>query len=337
VAVEVSFCVVNTNGRELLLRCLDAVRAQRAELALPTEVLVLDNASDDGSAAAVRARDEDIELVELTKRRGKALNDSDLMARARGRYCLLLNEDSELAPGAAVALYRALEDDPRAACAVAALRRPDGRAQASAWRFPSVQTALAAALMLARPFAVQSTGTSTRRVEWGQSAALAVRREAGEGVGWMDPEFFVYSDEVDFQKRLAAAGWHTLYVPAAVAIHHEQLSTGALPARRIVENARGRDRYMRKHHGAAAAALVRWLTAWSYGVRALAALVLPGHDPRRYGAHAAAALWPARGEGLREAADEYNAGRPPDAGQDAGSGSAAAQPDDPAGQRGDAD
>ncbi len=68
----------------------------------------------------------------------------------------------------------------------------------------------------------------------------------------MDPEFFVYADEVDFQKRLVDAGWHTLYVPRAHAIHHEQLSTGALPARRIVELSRGRDRYMRKHHGAVA-------------------------------------------------------------------------------------
>ena len=102
--VEISFCVVNTNSRELLMRSLDAVRAQRAELELPTEVLVLDNASDDGSAAAVRARGEDIELVELTERRGKALNDSDLMARAHGRYCVLLNEDSELLPGATAAI-----------------------------------------------------------------------------------------------------------------------------------------------------------------------------------------------------------------------------------------
>ena len=76
------------------------------------------------------ARGEDIELVALAERRGKALNDSELMERARGRYCLLLNEDSELLPGAAAALYRALEADPRAACAVTALRRPDGTPQA---------------------------------------------------------------------------------------------------------------------------------------------------------------------------------------------------------------
>ena len=222
--VEISFCVVNTNGGELLTRCLDAVRAQRAELVPSSELLVLDNASDDGSAEAVRARGEDIELVAIAERRGKALNDSELMRRARGRYCLLLNEDSELLPGAAAALYGALEADPRAACAVAALRRPDGAPQASAWRFPSVTTALAGALMLARRFTVQSTRRATPAASTGDSRPrCAVRRDAALAVGWMDPEFFVYSDEVDFQKRLADAGWHSLYVPAAVAIHHEQL------------------------------------------------------------------------------------------------------------------
>ena len=75
-----------------------------------------------------------------------------------------------------------------------------------------------------------------------------MRRDAAEQIGWFDPDFFVYSDEVDFCKRLRDAGWRTLYVPQAAAIHHEQLSTGAVPERRIVELSRNRDRYMRKHH-----------------------------------------------------------------------------------------
>jgi GT2 family glycosyltransferase len=307
VGIEISFCVVNTDGRELLLRSIAAVQAERARLGFETELLVLDNASDDGSAEAVRALGADLQLIALAERRGKALNDSELMERSRGRYCLLANEDSELVAGASAALHAALEADRQAACAVAALRRPDGAAQPSAWRFPGVETALLGALFLHRWLVVQSRGRAVRRVDWGQSAALLVRRRVAEEVGWMDGEFFVYSDEVDFQKRLADAGWHTLYVPAAVAIHHEQLSTDALPARRIVELARGRDRYMRKHHGPLAAALVRWLVAWSYVVRMLAALVLPAHDWRRYRADAAAALWPARGEGLREAAAARNA------------------------------
>jgi GT2 family glycosyltransferase len=305
--VEVSFCIVNTNGRELLLRCLDAVERERSGLPFATEVLVLDNGSDDGSAEAVRARGGEVQLEALVERRGKALNDSALMERSRGRYCLLLNEDSELLAGATLALHAALEGDAAAAAAVGALRRPDGAAQASAWRFPGVGSALVSALFLHRLFVVQSRGASVRRVDWGQSAALLVRREAAAQIGWMDGDFFVYSDEVDFQKRLADAGWHTLYVPDAVAIHHEQLATDALAQeRRIVELSRGRDRYMRKHHGALAALAVRWLLAWGYGVRAVVATVVPGHDARRYRRDFVAALWPGRGDGIREAAAARN-------------------------------
>jgi len=95
-------------------------------------------------------------------------------------------------------------------------------------------------------------------------------------------------------------------VPAAEAIHHEQLATAAGSGQRIVELARNRDLYMRKHHSPAAARAVRWLTAWSYALRALAALVLPGQSPARYWRHVEATLFPGHGEGLREAAAEYN-------------------------------
>jgi GT2 family glycosyltransferase len=304
--IEVSFCVVNTSQRELLMRGLDAIARERASLPFATEVMVLDNGSRDGSVEAARGHPTVDEVLALPTRRGKGLNDSEVLRRARGRYALLLNEDSELLPGAVLALHGALEDHPEAACAGAALRRPDGSRQPSAWRFPTPLTALAGALFLHRWLTVQSTGEHVREIDWAQSAALLVRRLAAAQVDFLDPDFFVYSDEVDFQRRLRDAGWHSLYVPAAVAVHHEQLSTSAVPERRIVELSRMRDLYMRKHHSPTAARLVRWLTAWAYAVRALVALVAPGHSARRYWRHAAAALHPDRGEGLREAAEEYN-------------------------------
>ena len=305
-AVEVSFCVVNTEGRELLLRCLDAIAREQATLDFETEVLVLDNASSDGSAEAARRHPATTQLVALERRRGKGENDSELLQRAHGRLCLLLNEDSELLPGATRALRDALDAHPQAAAAGARLVRPDGRQQASAWRFPTPLTALVGALFLHRRFTVQSRGDEVREVGWAQSAALLVRRDAAQRIGWFDPAFFVYSDEVDFCKRLHDAGWRTLYVPQATAIHHEQLSTGVVPERRIVELSRNRDRYMRKHHTAPAACAVRLLTAVAYGLRALAAIALPGHEPRRYWRHVTATLRPAQGEGLREAAMEHN-------------------------------
>ena len=308
-AVEVSYCVVNTEQRELLVRCLDAIAAEQATLGFETEVLVLDNASRDGSAGAARKHPATTTLVALDRRRGTGENDSVLLQRAHGRYCLLLNEDSELEPGATVALHTALQEHPAAAAAGARLLRPDGRRQASAWRFPTPLTALVGALFLHRRYTVQSRGDAIRTVDWAQSAALLVRREAAEQIGWFDPAFFVYSDEVDFCKRLSDAGWATLYVPGAAAVHHEQLSTGKVPERRIVELSRNRDLYMRKHHSAPAAWAVRLLTAFTYAVRAAVAVVLPRHDPRRYWRHVTATLRPAQGEGLREAASEHNRGR----------------------------
>jgi N-acetylglucosaminyl-diphospho-decaprenol L-rhamnosyltransferase len=302
VTPTLSYCVVNTNGRELLLACLDAIeRAHPPDV--EREVLVLDNASGDGSADAVRARGGGVRLIALERRAGKAENDSTLMREAKGRFCLLLNEDSELRPGAPAALLAALEADPRAAAAGAQLLDAAGEPAPCAWRFPGVVTALAGALFLHRTLTVQSKGTATRRVDWAQSSALLVRREAAAAVGYIDPDFFVYYDECDFAKRLAEAGWHSLFVPTAEAVHHDQLSTDlakGLP--RIVEFQRNRDLYMRKHHGRGAALAVRLLTAWSYAVRAMVATVLPNQPAPIYWAHARQALFPNRGESIRDLA-----------------------------------
>jgi GT2 family glycosyltransferase len=301
-----SYCVVNTDGRDYLLACLDAIERTHPE-GMEAEVLVLDNASTDGSVEAVRPRGGAVRLIARDRRAGKAENDSLLLREARGRYCLLLNEDSELRPGAGRALIDALEADPQAAVAGAQLLTSEGEPKACAWRLPGAGWALAAAVFVHDRYAVQSTGESVREVGWTQSSAMLVRREAAEQVGFLDPGFFVYSDETDFCKRLSDAGWHILYVPQAEAVHHDQLSTDrAAMRRRIVEFHRGRDRYLRKHLAAPARVAWRLLWTWSYLVRALAALVLPGRDPRRYLTHAAQELAPGRGQGIREAAAAHN-------------------------------
>jgi GT2 family glycosyltransferase len=302
VAPTLSYCVVNTNGRDYLLACLDAIERAHPR-GVEHEVLVLDNASTDGSADAVRGRGDEIRLIAVEQRTGKAENDSTLMREANGKYCLLLNEDSELRPAAAKALVAALDADPKAAAATAQLLDSKGAPVSCAWRFPGVGTALAGALFLHRWLTVQSRGNSTRRVDWGQSSALLVRREAAAQVGYMDPEFFVYYDECDFAKRLDDSGWHSLFVPGAEAVHHDQLSTDlakGLP--RIVEFHRNRDLYMRKHHGGVAAMAVRVLTAWSYAARALAALVIPNQPARVYWAHVRQSLFPKSGESIRDRA-----------------------------------
>jgi GT2 family glycosyltransferase len=302
VAPTLSYCVVNTNGRDYLLACLAAIERTHPQ-GMEREILVLDNASEDGSAAAVRVLGGDIRLFALERRAGKAQNDSTLLREARGDYCLLLNEDSELREGAPGALAAALDADPRAGAAGALLLDPDGDPVPCAWRFPGVSSALVGAFFLHRWLTVQSEGWETRRVGWAQSSALMVRRRAVAAVGYLDPAFFVYYDECDLAKRLLDAGWHSLFVPDAKAVHHDQLSTDlakGLP--RIVEFHRNRDLYMRKHHSLPAAWTVRVLTAWSYAIRALAATFIPNQPARIYWAHARQALFPNRGESLRDQA-----------------------------------
>jgi N-acetylglucosaminyl-diphospho-decaprenol L-rhamnosyltransferase len=296
---------VNTNGRDELLACLDAIQRTHPE-GVAYEVLVLDNASEDGSADAVRAAGHDLRLIALDRRTGKAANDTRLLREARGRYCLLLNEDAELMDGCTSALLAALEDEPSAAAAGAQLLTSDGRPTACAWRLPDVTWALAAAVFL-QDLAVQSRGNDVRQVGWAQSSALLVRRAAAEQIGWFDPAFFVYSDETDFCKRLRDAGWAILFVPQARAIHHDQLSTDAAAMRRrIVEFHRGRELYFRRHRMPFARLAWRVCWTWAYLVRAAAAAVLPGHDPRRYLLHARQQAFPGRGKGIREAAEAYN-------------------------------
>jgi GT2 family glycosyltransferase len=307
--MELSYCVVNTNGRQLLLSCLEAIERTHPA-GVEHEILVLDNASEDGSATAVAERFGDVRVIARPRRAGLAENNTLLLSEARGRFCLLLNEDSEVLDGAAAALLETLQVDPGAAAAGAQLVDPDGRPIPCAWRFPGLGTALAQALFLHRLLVTQSgSGGSEppREVGWVQSCTMLVRRAAAEQVGYLDRDFFVYSEEVDFQRRMRDAGWTILHVPAARAIHREQLATDHSAGEpRIIQFHRGRDTYMRKHHSAAVVAACRLLWAWSYLARALAATVIGGQDPDRYLAHARQALRPSRGEGMREVAEAYN-------------------------------
>ena len=305
-AIELTWCVVNTAQRDRLRDCLDALLAEKQSLPFTTEVIVLDNFSLDGSVEMAEAHPATDRVIALKSRTGKAANDSALVRASRGRFCMLLNEDAILRPGATAAMRTALIGFPDAAAAGARLLRTDLREQPSAWRFPSWTTVLAGAVMLHNRVTVQSGGDLTKQVDWAQSAALLLDRERVLAVDCLDERYFVYSDETDLCRRLADRGWKTLHVPAAEAVHHEGLSTGASAHRRIVEFARGRDRYLRTHLGAIHAIAMRPLIALPYLIRAGASLLLPGHDAKRYLWHVSASLRPDRGEGLREAAEQFN-------------------------------
>jgi GT2 family glycosyltransferase len=214
--VELTYCVVNTDQRQLLSYCLDAIARERSTVEFETETLVLDNASWDGSAEAARSHPVTTDVIALDQRRGRGEAASALLRRARGRFCLLLNEDSELEPGATVALHAALAATADAGAAGATLVSPDGEQQPSAWRFPSIGTAVLSLVGLKRRLVVQSHGPRVRDVDWAPAAALLVRRDAAAAVDWIG------GDDIEFCRRLHDAGWRVLYVPEARAVHHDQ-------------------------------------------------------------------------------------------------------------------
>lgn len=215
--VELSYCVINTDRRALLRYCLDAIARERATLAVTVEVIVLDRASADGSAAAAREHPATDEVIALDDRPPEAANQTLVLQRARGRLCLLLQEDSELEPGASAALHSALDSDPRAGAATALLVGPEGAPLPSAWSFPRAWGFLPGVDRCA----VQSHGEAVRPVDWVRANALLVRREAAEAVGWIDASLPPPEDAIDFGRRLRRAGWKTLYVPDARAVCHE--------------------------------------------------------------------------------------------------------------------
>jgi N-acetylglucosaminyl-diphospho-decaprenol L-rhamnosyltransferase len=204
--IELTYCVVNTERRQLLSYCLDAIAREGATLDFETETLVLDNASQDGSADAARSHPVTSDVIALERRRRSSENASELLRHSRGRFCLLLNQASELEPGATTALHDALAANEDAAAATATLVSPRGEEQPSAWAFPKPWTR--------RP-TVQSRGPRIRDVDWARSAALLVRRDAAAEVGWFEP------GEAEFCRRLHNAGWRVLYVPDARAVAHD--------------------------------------------------------------------------------------------------------------------
>jgi N-acetylglucosaminyl-diphospho-decaprenol L-rhamnosyltransferase len=295
---DLSVSIVNTNSRELLLACLETLRGTRAEL------VVLDNASEDGSADAVHERFRDVRVLAQDFRAGFGANHNTVIRATTGRYVYVLNEDTTAEDWAFERIVAYLDAHPRVAALGPRLVYPDGRLQDSAWRFPTPLVSALGLLTVGRLGVKQSHGTAPRSVDWVMGAAIVLRREALEEVGLFDEEFFLYSEEVDLQFRLRQAGWEVHYFPEATVVHHESQFSAEIPERRINEMWRSRHRYWRKHHSSAGARVAALATGAQYALRAGAA-PLARRSSRRMLLHARDS-WRVSGPGLRELAEEWN-------------------------------
>ena len=334
-APDVSVSIVNTSSRDLLLACLESLESDR-DGPVSVEVTVLDNASEDRSAEAVRERFPWARVIAQRHRAGFGANHNAVIRATRGRYVYVLNEDATVEPGSFERLVAYMDCHPGVGAAGPHIRYPDGRHQPSAWRFPSPATAALGTLTLSRVGIEQSRGDEPRRVDWAMGCALLVRREALDRIGLFDESFFIYSEETDLCRRLADADYETHFLPQVTVFHHVSQFSAEVPERRINEEWRSRAHYWRKHHSPLVARGTALLTGLQYAARAAvgeAVLRLPEGRrpvridpaaPARFRLHARNAWAGVRGPGLREYAEEWNrehpeAGRRSD--EAAGSGS----------------
>jgi GT2 family glycosyltransferase len=296
---DVSVSIVNTNSRELLLACLESLAGVDAE------IVVLDNASEDGSAQAVRQRFPEVRVIAQDFRAGFGANHNTVIRGTSGRYVYVLNEDTTSDDWGLDQIVGYLDAHPRVAALGPRLVYPEGRQQASAWRFPTPAVSALGVLTLSKLGVTQSRGARPRAVDWVTGAALVLRREALASVGHFDEEFFLYSEEVDLQFRLRRGGWEVHYFPEVTVVHHESQFSAAIPERRINEMWRSRHRYWRKHHTGAGARIAALATGLQYALRAaLSPLARKGVGARML-LHARDA-WRVTGPGLRELADDWN-------------------------------
>ena len=268
--INLSVVILNWNVRDLLRQCLESVvrddgPANRHQ-PLFTEIIVVDNASSDGSVEMVRAEFPAVRLIVNAANRGYPGGNNDGIAAAQGRYVLILNPDTQVVGDALSALVAYADGHPDVGVVAPQLLNTDGSVQSSRRRFPTMMTALfestwlqsvAPRGVLRYYYMLDRTDDETQQVDWAVGACLLVRREVIDQVGTLDEGFFMYSEEMDWCRRIKQAGWKIVYLPTAQVIHHMGKSSDQVMAQRHIYFQTSKVRYFRKHHGKWAAALLR--------------------------------------------------------------------------------
>jgi N-acetylglucosaminyl-diphospho-decaprenol L-rhamnosyltransferase len=269
--VDLSIVIVNWNVLDLLRRCLRSVFDQSSSVRV--EVIVVDNASTDGSIEMVQEEFPCVHLVANMDNRGFPAANNQGIAVAQGRYVLLLNPDTELVGDALATMVAFADANPDVGVVGPQLLNPDGSVQSSRRRFPTLATAFfestwlqpcAPRRLLERYYVLDRPDDAVLDVDWVTGAALLARREAIQQVGPMDEGFFMYSEELDWCRRFREAGWRVVYLPTARIVHHVGKSSEQAVAARHIHFQTSKVHYFRKVHGTAAAEVLRLFLLGNY-------------------------------------------------------------------------
>lgn len=253
-----SILIVNWNTRELLRACLESLRTTCADL--EHEVIVVDNASQDGSAALIRESFPEVNLIASETNLGFAAGNNRAYEAASGEWIWLLNPDTEVLDDAARQMLDFLDRHPKAgAVASALIDARDGHIQRSCRTFPTPaalwaeSTGLASRYPNSRRFGFYRMGwwnySDTRRVEQPMASSLLLRREAVEASGGLfDEQFPIYFNDVDLCLRLIQAKWDIWFLPQARVRHWGGAATGQIKPEMIRESHRCLRLFYEKHY-----------------------------------------------------------------------------------------
>lgn len=229
---SVAVAVVSWNTRELLRRCLLSLAPDVASGR--AEVWVIDNGSNDGSAAMVEREFEWVSLIASEENLGFGRAVNEIAGRTSAPWLAPANADVALAPGALAALIEVGEAEPRVAIVAPRLVQPNGKAQHSVHAFPTVMLSSLFALGVhrvlpgvGRRLCIEGywNPDEPRAVDWAHGAFLLVRRSAFEAVGGFDRAQWMYAEDLDLAWRCAEAKWIVRYEPAATVAHEVSAAT----------------------------------------------------------------------------------------------------------------
>jgi N-acetylglucosaminyl-diphospho-decaprenol L-rhamnosyltransferase len=229
---RISVVIPTHNTRELTLRCLETVADSEG-----VEVVVVDDASRDGTAEAISRSWPQVRILRHEQAAGFTRSANDGLRQASGEILLLLNSDTEVEPGGFAALREAFARDLRLGVAGGALRYPDGSPQWSGGHVPSLLWLFALSSGLptllarlpfyrrAKPLAPPPSAAPVP-LDWVTGAAMAIRREAWDEAGPLDEGFRFYAQDLDLCLRLRRAGWKVEILPAFRVLHHHGATIG---------------------------------------------------------------------------------------------------------------
>jgi len=270
---KLAVIIVSHQVRDLLRACLGSVRAQ---VPRPDQVWVVENASTDGSAEMVAREFPEVRIIPSDENIGFARANNLAMARADADVFALVNPDTELPSGALAVALETLERHPGAGIVGVALANPDGSPQPSRFAYPDLVNLLVESLGLHRllvhagfasPSAAPERDGVDVRAAWVSGACMLATRELFARTGGFDETLFMYGEELDWCRRAEAAGFSVWHTSRARVLHHGGASGAAERGPLFVRNVEGRLAFMRRHRGAAQAAVARELLTFGAAAR----------------------------------------------------------------------